>query len=82
MVEYNDVTSAFSNVANTKITKVDADGLAAQVTVSDKQAGPFFKTLRVSEFESDAKRVGSRLTAFIPIEEEEKEGLGELFGSV
>jgi hypothetical protein len=74
----SDVKDTFSAVANTHVEEVDADGLVAQVTVSDKQAGKFFKTLRESEFEFEAKRLGSRLIAHIDIEEEE--GLGALFG--
>lgn len=74
----NDVKAAFGNVANANIEEIDANGLYAQVTVSDQQAGRFFQTLRTSNFDFDAKRLGDRLVAHVPVEEEK--GLGELFG--
>jgi len=77
MVTTSDVESAFAQVANTHIEEVDADGLVAQITVSDKNAGNFFRTLRVNDFDFDAKRLGSRLVAHVDVEEEE--GLDSLF---
>lgn len=77
MTTTNDVKAAFSNVANANIDEVDADGLVAEVTVSDKQTGHFFKTLRTNGFDYNAKRLGNRLVAHIEVEEEE--GLGDLF---
>jgi hypothetical protein len=72
----SDVRSTFSSVPNSHVEEVDADGQVAQITVSDKQAGPFFETLRTADYEFDAKRLGSRLVAHVEV----KEGLGNLFG--
>lgn len=77
MTSLSDVKTAFASVANANIDEIDADGPYAQVAVSDKQTGAFFKTLRTNDFDFDAKRLGDRLVAHIEIEEEE--GLGQLF---
>jgi hypothetical protein len=74
----SEVRDAFSAVPNSNVEEIDADGTVAQITVSDKQAGNFFQTLRTSGFDFDAKRLGSRLVAHVEVEEEE--GLGSLFG--
>jgi hypothetical protein len=78
MPKTKDVKRAFRAVPNAHVNEVDSDGLYAQVTVSEKQAGRFFQTLRTNDFEFDAKRLGSNLVAHIEVEE--PEGLGQLFG--
>jgi len=79
MVTTESVRQAFGNVANANIDHIDADGLFAEVTVSDKQAGAFFKTLRENDYDFEAKRLGDRLVAHIEVDDE-REGLGNLFG--
>jgi len=77
MVTETDVRQAFSAVPGTDFHTHTLEGNQIQVTVSEKNAGLFYKTLRQSELDFNSKRLGSTLVAQIEIEEQQ--GLGRLF---
>lgn len=77
MTTTNDVRDALGHLRTVSTdSSVYDDGI--QVTVSDEEAGQFFKTVRVRGFNAETKRLGDSLVS--RIEAEESGGLGDLFG--
>jgi len=72
----DDVRDALDSLSTVNFdSMVYEDGI--QVTLSESEAGQFFKTIRVNGFEAQTKRLGNSLVA--RIEAEESGGLGDLF---
>ena len=78
MVKASEVRDAFSTVPGSNIDVNSVEGKNVIITASEKQAGNFFRTLRVNDFEFTSRRVDNTLVARIEVEE--PEGLGELLG--
>jgi hypothetical protein len=73
----DDVRSAFDSFTTAEFETSDlADGI--RVSVHESEAGDFFRTLRVLEFDAESKRIGETLVAHI--EAEKSNSLAELFG--
>lgn len=80
MVEnYDEIESTFAQIPGANTRFLDLEGGYAEITVSEKQAGPLFRELRTNGFDFEAKRLGNRIVAHVPAEQE-SEGLGKLFG--
>jgi len=72
----DDVRDALDSLSTVNFdSMVYEDGI--QVTLSESEAGQFFKTIRVNGFDAQTKRLGNSLVA--RIEAEESGGLGDLF---
>jgi len=72
----DDVRDALDSLSTVNFdSNVYDDGI--QVTLSESEAGSFFKTIRVNGFEAQTKRLGNSLVS--RIEAEESGGLGDLF---
>jgi len=72
----DDVRDALDSLSTVNFdSMVYEDGI--QVTLSESEAGQFFKTIRVNGFEAQTKRLGNSLVS--RIEAEESGGLGDLF---
>jgi len=72
----DDVRDALDSLSTVNFdSMVYEDGI--QVTLSESEAGQFFKTIRVNGFEAQTKRLGNSLVA--RIEAEKSGGLGDLF---
>ncbi len=76
MTTTDDVRDALDSLSTANFnTSAYDDGI--QVTLSESEAGQFFKTIRINGFEAQTKRLGDSLVA--RIEAEESGGLGDLF---
>jgi hypothetical protein len=75
----SEVRAAFAQIPNAHVDEGDINGTYASVTVSEDQIGHFYRTVRQNGYDFEAKRLGDRLVAHVPVEEEDR-GLGELFG--
>ena len=72
----DDVRDALDSLSTVNFdSMVYEDGI--QVTLSESEAGQFFKTIRIEGFDAQTKRLGNSLVA--RIEAEESGGLGDLF---
>lgn len=80
MEDYNEIESEFANIPGANTRFLNLEGGYAEITVSEKQAGALFATLRRNGFDFESRRIGNRIVAHVPAEEEEEEGLGNLFG--
>lgn len=77
MVTTNEVRSALGGIDSVEFEVSDVAG-GIRVALSDDDAGQFFKTVRVHDFNHESKRIGDSIVSHI--EAEKSGGLGDLFG--
>jgi hypothetical protein len=69
MVKATEVRDAFSKVPDSNIDVNSVGGDNVMVTVSENQAGSFFRTLRINDFDFTSRRVENTVVARIEVEE-------------
>jgi hypothetical protein len=78
MVKATEVRDAFSTVPDSNININSVEGDNVMVTVSENQAGNFFRTLRINDFDFTSRRVDNTVVARIEVEE--LSNMEKLFG--